>query len=208
MAGISHNQLLVPSTAQVVKRTLTVLTFFFICDIFNFLTGLSFLCYGTWAEIPPRQKYVWAGYGKGLVILGFLSGACNIFARIGVRIWSRAFLVPYIIFLMVIFAFFLVKLSRSVSLRGNVKEEDFVFFIALIIILYIWQTIVKQWVYMSLPKPVLTDTEAPASSASPPQASTGAEGEDESPPKYESLEGVDELPNYDEAVGGLDMDSK
>merc|ERR1712000_685931 len=141
MAGTSVSQLMAPS--QVVKRTLTVLTIFFICDIFNFLTGLSFLCYGTYGPPTyggPRQKYVWvAGYGKVLVILGFLSGTCNIFARIGVRIWSRVFLAPYIIFLMVIFAYFLVKLSRSVSLHGDLKDVDFVSLIALLIILYIWQ---------------------------------------------------------------------
>ena len=138
---------MIPGTAQVIKRTIRVLTVSCICDLLILLSGVSFLCYGTWGAgaVGQEQKIMLARYGKNVAIFGFLSGTSNILARLGVRIWSRVLLVPYIIVLTLFFAYILMTLIQTVGYRG-VKQVDFIFFLALLAILYIWQTMVKQWI--------------------------------------------------------------
>ena len=199
----SFRSTMIPGTAQVVKTTIRVLTISCICELLIFLTGISFLCYGAWGEVSQDQKFMLVCYGKNVATFGFLSGTSNLLARLGVRIWSRVLLVPYIIFLTLSFAYVLVTLTQTVGYRG-VKQVDFIFFLTLLVILYIWQTMLKQWIYMSLAKPSPIDSEAPV--VSPVSSSTsdsrGQAGQVESPPpKYDSIEEDANLPNYAEAVG-------
>merc|ERR1712179_433002 len=191
-----------------IKRTIRVLTVSCICDLLILLSGVSFLCYGTWGAgaVGQEQKIMLVRYGKNVAIFGCLSGTSNILARLGVRIWSRVLLVPYIIVLTLFFAYILMTLTQTVGYRG-VKQVDFIFFLALLAILYIWQTMIKQWIYMSLSKPGPIDSEAPVTPAVSSSAeSQGQAGQVESPPpKYDSLEEVSNLPNYEEAVGRLQL---
>ena len=196
--------IMILNSAQVLKRTLNVLLLFFMCDIFNILSGVSFLCYGTWKVLEPVEKSAWISFGKYMVILGLMSGMCNFLTRFGIRIWSRSFLVPYIVFLVMLLTYVLIQFTQSVSLRG-VKEVDSFSLLATLVILYIWQIMVRQWIYMSLPRPVMHDPETPVTlPALPSEESSQSAQMNSPPPKYDSLEDTIELPNYEEAVGGVD----
>eukprot|EP00091_Calanus_sinicus_P009080 TRINITY_DN21471_c0_g1_i1.p1 TRINITY_DN21471_c0_g1~~TRINITY_DN21471_c0_g1_i1.p1 ORF type:complete len:161 (+),score=33.06 TRINITY_DN21471_c0_g1_i1:67-483(+) len=128
-------------------------------DIFNILSGISFLCYGTWMPNEEAHKFTWVGIGKSLMLLGLMSGICNVLARFGIRIWSRVFLLPYLVFLIMLLTYVFIGFSQSVKQRG-VKEVDFLSVVAILVIFYIWQTILRQWVYIVPPRPVMHDGEA------------------------------------------------
>ena len=87
-------------------------------------------------------------------MLGLVSGICNLLARFGVRIWCRVFLVPYLVFLLMLLASVFIQLGKSVKLLG-MKEADILPIFAVLVIFYVWQAILRQWIFMSLPKPKL-----------------------------------------------------
>ena len=148
MANISGavRSIMILNSVHVLKRTLNVLLVFFMCDIFNFLSGVSFFCYGNWTVLEPVEKSTWISFGKGMLLIWLMSGLCNFLARFGISIWNRCFLVPYMVFLVMLLAYVLIELSQSVSSCG-VKEVDLFSLLPVVIILYIWQTMVRQWIY-------------------------------------------------------------
>ena len=183
---------------HVLKKTFRFLLIFLICDIFNLLSGISCFCYGTWMATELAEKLTFISVGK-VMMLGLVSGFCNMLTRIGIRMWKRVLLVPYLVFLQTLLAFVLIGLSKSVNHRG-VQEVDVLSILFILGIIYIWHVIIRQWVYMSLPRPVVLDGESPDDTLS----SGPLSQLNDSPPKYDALEDEDnnELPDYQEAVAG------
>jgi hypothetical protein len=145
------------------------------------------------------EKLTLISMGKVMMMLGLVSGSCNMLTRIGIRVWKRVFLVPYLVFLLTLLAYVLICLSQSVKHRG-VKEVDVLSIVFILGIIYIWHVIMRQWVYMSLPRPLMLDGESPDDTLSSGSVSQLTD----SPPKYDALEDEDnnELPDYQEAVAG------
>merc|ERR1712096_155921 len=134
--------------------------------------------------------------GKTMAAFFLVSGICNRVARYGVKVWCRVFLAPYLIFLLMVMSYLLINLGKSVTIQG-LKETDLLSILAVMITFYIWQVILRQWVYLSLPKPVLTDEESPAVNTAD---SDIALTQVDPPPNYDSLERADTntsgLPDY------------
>ena len=74
--------------------------------------------------------------------------------------------------------------------------------IALVVIVYVCQTVTRQWIFMSLPLPLLADDENPPSSII--QSTSVNQTSEDLPPTYDTLivEDTEELPNYKEATQG------
>ena len=185
-------------SVHVLKKTFRFLLIFLICDIFNLLSGISCFCYGTWMATELAEKLTFISVGK-VMMQGLVSGFCNMLTRIGIRMWKRVLLVPYLVFLQTLLAFVLIGLSQSVKHRG-VQEVDVLSILFILGIIYIWHVFIRQWVYMSLPRPVVLDAESPYDTFS----SGPVSQLNDSPPKYDALEDEDtnELPDYQEAVAG------
>jgi len=191
------------NSVHVLKKTFRFLLIFLICDIFNLLCGISCFCYGTWLANDLAEKFTLLSLGKVMMMLGLVSGSCNMLTRIGIRMWKRVFLVPYLVFLLMLLAYVLIGLSQSVKHRG-VKEMDVLSILFILGIIFIWHVIIRQWVYMFLPRPVVIDGES-VGIPPPDDASSGSVSQmADSPPKYDTLEDEDtsELPDYQEAVAG------
>ena len=187
------------NSVHVLKKTFRFLLIFLICDIFNLIGGISCFCYGTWVANELAEKFTLLSLGKAMMMLGLVSGSCNMLTRIGIRMWKRVLLVPYLFFLLTLLAYVLIGLSQSVKHRG-VQEGDVLSILFILGIIYIWHVFIRQWVYMSLPRPVVLDAESPYDTFS----SGPVSQLNDSPPKYDALEDEDtnELPDYQEAVAG------
>ena len=187
------------NSVHVLKKTFRFLLIFLVCDIFNLIGGISCFCYGTWVANELAEKFTLLSLGKAMMMLGLVSGSCNMLTRIGIRMWKRVFLIPYLVFLLTLLVNVLIGLSQSFKRRG-VKEVDVLSILFILGIIYIWHVIIRQWVYMSLPRPVVLDGESPDDTLS----SVPVSQLNDSPPKYDALEDEDnnELPDYQEAVAG------
>ena len=150
-----------------------------------------------------QEKFTLLSLGKAMMMLGLVSGSCNMLTRIGIRMWKRVFLVPYLVFLLMLLAYVLIGLSQSVKHRG-VKEVDVLSILFILGIIYIWHVIIRQWVYMSLPRPVVLDGESLDISPYDPSSTGSVSQLTDSPPKYDTLKNdeTSELPDYQEAVAG------
>merc|ERR1719186_417322 len=136
-----------------------------------------------------------------MAVFFLVSGICNRVARYGVKVWCRLFLAPYL----------LLNLGKSITIQG-LKETDLLSILAVMITFYNWQVILRQWVYMSLPKPVLSDEESPAVNTADSGIALTSEAQTtqvDPPPTYDSLERADTnasgLPDYQEVIGGQEL---
>ena len=198
-------------SGHVLTKTLHILFIFFCCDVFNILCGLAFFSCGTWTSDQSVNKAGWITVGKTMAVFFLVSGICNRVARYGVKVWCRVFLAPYLIFLLMVMSSLLINLGKSVTFQG-LKETDLLSILAVLITFYIWQVILRQWVYMSLPKPVLSDEESPAVNTADAGIVLTTEAQTtqvDPPPNYDSLESADTntsgLPDYQEVTGGQEL---
>ena len=89
------------NSVHVLKKTFRFLLIFLFCDIFNFLSGISCFCYGTWVANELAEKFTLLSLGKAMMMLGLVSGSYNMLTRFGIRMWMRAFHVPYLVYLLI-----------------------------------------------------------------------------------------------------------
>ena len=192
------------NSVHVLKKTFRFLLIFLICDIFNLIGGISCFCYGTWGANKLAEKLTLISMGKVMMMLGLVSGSCNMLTRIGIRMWKRVFLIPYLVFLLTLLVNVLIGLSQSVKRRG-VKEVDVLSILFILGVIYIWHVIIRQWVYMSLPRPVVLDGESLDIYPDDTISSGSVSQLTDSPPKYDTLENDDtsELPDYQVLVNFL-----
>merc|ERR1712158_139705 len=174
--------------ARLLRTSLSLLRCFLFFDICYLIGGITLISMALSNQVKDQDnRMVFAG---GLLTLfGSLSAMCNSLASHGLRTWRRAFLLPWLLFFLLVLAFLFLHLAPYCLFSC-------------------WRHIHKQYLVMAFPRPeqVVVDVESvvrdylrPATAHSPPG---------DLPPKYEEVQAaaaqVSEeeapQPQYDESM--------
>merc|ERR1712222_221803 len=182
--------------ARLLRTSLSLLRCFLFFDICYLIGGITLIPMALSNQVKDQDnRMVFAG---GLLTLfGSLSAMCNSLASHGLRTWRRAFLLPWLLFFLLVLAFLFL-----------LKWEHLFLFLATYCLFSCWRHIHKQYLVMAFPRPeqvvvdvesVVRDSLRPATAHSPPG---------DLPPKYEEVQAAaaqvteDEAPppQYDESM--------
>merc|ERR1712024_343280 len=174
--------------ARLLRTSLSLLRCFLFCDICYLIGGITLISMALSNQVNDQEnRMVFAG---GLLTLfGSLSAMCSSLASHGLRTWRRAFLLPWLLFFLLVLAFLFLLLATYCLFSC-------------------WRHIHKQYLVMAFPRPeqVVVDVESvvrdylrPATAHSPPG---------DLPPKYEEVQAAaaqvseEEAPppQYDESM--------
>jgi len=150
-------------------------------------------------QIADRERMVLCGGFFGL--FASLSAMCNSLACHGMRKWKRGFLVPWILFYLLVLGFLTMNLLQALYLHNfHVEWRHLFLFFAVFTIFSCWRHMKKQYLLMALPRPeqVIIDVESVVREYMRPSAATSVSPAGDLPPKYEDLE--DCPPQYDEST--------
>merc|ERR1712218_170882 len=173
--------------ARLLRTSLSLLRCFLFFDICYLIGGITLISMALSNQVNDQEnKMVFAG---GLLTLfGSLSAMCNSLASHGLRTWRRAFLLPWLLFFLLVLAFLFLHLAQ-VFYQYHLRLK--------------WEHLV-----MAFPRPeqVVVDVESvvrdylrPATAHSPPG---------DLPPKYEEVQAASSQiaeeeappPQYDESM--------
>merc|ERR1712181_94656 len=175
--------------ARLLRTSLSLLRCFLFFDICYLIGGITLISMALSNQVKDQDnRMVFAG---GLLTLfGSLSAMCNSLASHGLRTWRRAFLLPWLLFFLLVLAFLFLLLATYCLFSC-------------------WRHIHKQYLTMAFPRPeqVVVDVESvvrdylrPATAHSPPG---------DLPPKYEEVQAAAAAqvteeeappPQYDESM--------
>merc|ERR1712215_431382 len=181
--------------ARLLRTSLSLLRCFLFFDICYLIGGITLISMALSNQMEDRDNRMVLAGGL-LTLFGSLSAMCNSLASHGVRTWRRGFLLPWLLFFLLVLAFLFL-------------------FLAPYCLFSCWRHIHKQYLMMAFPRPeqVIVDVESvvrdylrPATAVSPPG---------DLPPKYEEVqaasvntqatsnnqdEGEEAPPQYDESM--------
>jgi len=175
-------------------------------DLCSLITGISLLTVGLTNSSYNKERMIVLGGAFGIV--ASISATCNSLAAHGVRSWRRGFLVPWLLFYLVVLCMLVLVLAKSFYYQHLNLRQVFLFLICLM--LYsCWRHLQKQFILMAYPKPaelVVSDVEAVVRELII-QRHDGVVGAEvtnpyvpakDLPPKYEEV--ADFPPQYDAAT--------
>jgi len=194
--------------ARLLRTSLSLLRCFLFFDICYLIGGITLISMALSNQVKDQDnRMVFAG---GLLTLfGSLSAMCNSLASHGLRTWRRAFLLPWLLFFLLVLAFLFLHLAQVFyQYHLRLKWEHLFLFLATYCLFSCWRHIHKQYLVMAFPRPeqVVVDVESvvrdylrPATAHSPPG---------DLPPKYEEVQAAaaqvseEEAPppQYDESM--------
>merc|ERR1712200_36415 len=194
--------------ARLLRTSLSLLRCFLFFDICYLIGGITLISMALSNQVNDQEnRMVFAG---GLLTLfGSLSAMCNSLASHGLRTWRRAFLLPWLLFFLLVLAFLFLHLAQVFyQYHLRLKWEHLFLFLATYCLFSCWRHIHKQYLVMAFPRPeqVVVDVESvvrdylrPATAHSPPG---------DLPPKYEEVQAAaaqvteEEAPppQYDESM--------
>merc|ERR1712127_375171 len=194
--------------SRLLNTSLSLLRCFFFFDICYLIGGITLISMALSSQMGEKDnRMVFAG---GLLTLfGSLSAMCNSLASHGVRTWRRAFLLPWLLFFLLVLASLFLHLAQIFyQYHFSLHWEHLFLFLATYCLFSCWRHIHRQYTVMAGPRPtqVVMDVESMVRdylrpSASPPVSDL--------PPKYEEVQeaareqGSDEEappPQYDESM--------
>merc|ERR1712013_93744 len=182
-------------SAKILRTTYSLLRCFLFFDICYLIAGITLI-----NQIAERERMVLCGGFFGL--FASLSAMCNSLACHGMRKWKRGFLVPWILFYLLVLGFLTLNLLQALHIHNfHVKWRDLFLFFAVFTIFSCWRHMKKQYLLMALPRPeqVIIDVESVVREYMRPAAATSSSPPGDLPPKYEDLADCPP-PQYDEST--------
>jgi len=186
-------------SAKILRTTYSLLRCFLFFDICYLIAGITLITMALTNQIADRERMVLCGGAFGL--FASLSAMCNSLACHGVRKWKRGFLVPWILFYLLVLGFLTLNLLQALYLQNfHVEWRHLFLFFAVFTIFSCWRHMKKQYLLMTLPRPEQTiiDVESVVREYLRPSNTTTESPPGDLPPKYEDLE--DFPPQYDEST--------
>merc|ERR1712233_116961 len=174
--------------ARLLRTSLSLLRCFLFFDICYLIGGITLIAMALSNQVKDQDnRMVFAG---GLLTLfGSLSAMCNSLASHGLRTWRRAFLLPWLLFFLLVLAFLFL-------------------FLATYCLFSCWRHIHKQYLVMAFPRPeqVVVDVESVVRDYLRPATAHSPAGD--LPPKYEEVQAASAQvseeeappPQYDESM--------
>eukprot|EP00092_Neocalanus_flemingeri_P098218 GFUD01125234.1.p1 GENE.GFUD01125234.1~~GFUD01125234.1.p1 ORF type:complete len:237 (-),score=54.46 GFUD01125234.1:202-912(-) len=179
--------------ARVLRTTNSLLRTFLFFDICYLISGIALITMALTNQLDSRDKMIMFGGLFG--VFASVSALCNSLASHGIRTWRRNFLLPWMLFFLIVLVLLIMHMGHSLYFQRAQWRHIFLFF-ANIVVFSCWRHMQKQFILMALPRPhtVVVDVEAvvreylsPVTVHSPLK---------DLPPKYEDVE--DFPPQYDE----------
>merc|ERR1711963_1053685 len=177
--------------ARLLRTSLSLLRCFLFFDICYLIGGITLISMALSNQVNDQEnRMVFAG---GLLTLfGSLSAMCNSLASHGLRTWRRAFLLPWLLFFLL-----LAQVFYEHHLR--LKWEHLFLFLATYCLFSCWRHIHKQYLVMAFPRPeqVVVDVESVVRDYLRPATAHSPAGD--LPPKYEEVQAAAAQGNEEEA---------
>lgn len=186
-------------SAKILRTTYSLLRCFLFFDICYLIAGITLITMALTNQIAERERMVLCGGFFGL--FASLSAMCNSLACHGMRKWKRGFLVPWILFYLLVLGFLTMNLLQALYLHNfHVEWRHLFLFFAVFTIFSCWRHMKKQYLLMALPRPeqVIIDVESVVREYLRPATAISVSPAGDLPPKYEDLE--DFPPQYDEST--------
>merc|ERR1711902_197328 len=148
--------------ARLLRTSLSLLRCFLFFDICYLIGGITLISMALSNQVNDQEnRMVFAG---GLLTLfGSLSAMCNSLASHGLRTWRRAFLLPWLLFFLLVLAFLFLHLAQVFYEHHlRLKWEHLFLFLATYCLFSCWRHIHKQYLVMAFPRPeqVVVDVES------------------------------------------------
>jgi len=186
-------------SAKILRTTYSLLRCFLFFDICYLIAGITLITMAITNQIADRERIVLCGGFFGL--FASLSAMCNSLACHGMRKWKRGFLIPWILFYLLVLGFLTINLMQALYIHNFRVEWRHLFLtFAVFTIFSCWRHMKKQYLLMALPRPqqVVLDVESVVREYLRPTAEPTLTQGTDLPPKYEDL--VDLPPQYDESM--------
>merc|ERR1712226_1013638 len=194
--------------ARLLRTSLSLLRCFLFFDICYLIGGITLISMAL-ANQMQEQHAEMIRVGGVLTLFGSLSAMCNSLASHGLRIWRRAFLLPWLLFFLLVLAFLFLQLAQVFYRYPlNLKWEHLFLFLATYCLFSCWRHIHKQYLVMAFPRPeqVVVDVESVVRDYLRPATAHSPAGD--LPPKYEEVQAAsaqvaeEEVPppQYDESM--------
>jgi len=184
-------------SAKILQTTYSLLRCFLFFDICYLIAGLTLITLALTNQIDDKDRMILVGGFFSL--FASISAMCNSLASHGVRTWRRCFLLPWLVFWLLVLAFLTLNLAQALYLMQFHIEWRLIFlFFATYAVFSCWRHMQKQYLTMSLPRPeqVVVDIESVVREYLRPATSTSPPGD--LPPKYEDVGEDVPPPQYDE----------
>merc|ERR1712179_103580 len=139
--------------ARLLRTSLSLLRCFLFFDICYLIGGITLIAMALSNQVKDQDnRMVFAG---GLLTLfGSLSAMCNGLASHGLRTWRRAFLLPWLLFFLLVLAFLFLHLAQVFyQYHLRLKWEHLFLFLATYCLFSCWRHIHKQYLVMAFPAP-------------------------------------------------------
>jgi len=185
---------------KIIRVSSSMIRCMMFCDLCLFITGISLLTVGLTNSYYDKEKMIALGGIFG--VAASISATCNSLATHGLKSWKRGFLVPWLLFYLVVLSVMVLGLARSFYYEHLNLRQVFLFLICLSLF-SCWRHLQKQFLLMAYPKPelIVADVEAVVRELivqhqdAEDSAATQYAAAKDLPPKYEEVE--DFPPQYD-----------
>ena len=177
--------------AWVLRTTNSILRCFLFFDICYLISGVTLISMGLSNKFENRVEMIL--FGGLFYVFASLSALCNSLAIHGVRTWRRNFLLPWLVFFLLVLVLLIMYMGQSLYFQHTQWRHVFLFY-ANIWIFSCWRHMQKQFILMALPRLQTVDVEAVVSEFGSPV--TNFYSLKDLPPKYEDIEDIP--PEYDE----------
>jgi hypothetical protein len=188
--------------SKILRASTSLLRCMMFFDLCYLITGMSLITVGLTGSGNPNRQEQMIILGGVFGICASISALCNSLAAHGLRSWRRGFLVPWLMYYLVILGILVMYLARMFYFHALNLKQVFLFLSALMLF-SCWRHLQKQFLLMAYPRPeqVVVDVEAVVRdligrSSSP---ATNAANPKDLPPKYEEVQ-EDLPPMYDPAT--------
>jgi len=184
-------------TAKILQTTCSLLRCFLFFDICYLIAGLTLITLALTNQIDDKSRMIMVGGFFSL--FASMSAMCNSLANHGVRTWRRFFMMPWLIFWLLVLAFLTLHLAQSLYVMQFRIEWRLIFlFFATYAVFSCWRHMQKQYLAMTLPRPeqVVVDIESVVREYLRPATAVTPNGD--LPPKYEEVGEELPPPVYDE----------
>ena len=156
------------------------------------VAGIAMIMVGMTSEYYDRDRMLLLGGFFGA--FASISSACNCLASHGLRTWRRGFLVPWLMFYLILICLLFMVLAHSLYFQNLQLKQVFLFFMC-VAMFSCWRHMHRQFLLMLHPRPeqVVVDVEAVVRDY--------LSAAKDLPPKYEEV--ADMPPQYDpQTMGG------
>lgn len=180
---------------KILRTTTSLLRCFLFFDICYLVAGIALITMGLMDNYYQKGHIIMFGGLFG--VFASLSALCNSLASHGVRTWKRVFLLPWLLFYLMILVLLTMMLAHSLYTNRLHWKHVFIVF-ATVAVFTSWKHMQRQFILMSLPRPqqVVVDIEGVVRDYLVP--SSGPAPGTDLPPKYEDVE--EKPPKYEASM--------